>query len=706
MDFFTHVKKNKFTREALILIILLWLLLAYVIGVSGVYYYNLYYDSQHEANRYIIEPYIKDFEEIVLNLDGYLKGSEEVTAEEFHNYCSGICDTEEGLNIVAVAPLGVIAYTYPESKEIDFVGIDILAQFNALELAKFQYAMEHDELFITYKDDQTLTLHKPVVKDDLFVGLVCIQLDIDEIATELTRTLQNNDVVLYTEESRFILGDNDVNLEHYNVYEIDISGVTFYAGNNYFSSSYYRTFAIVSAIEIGLLLSLATIFFLLYKNQKGLAEFVNQMDYTFHHDADTELRNKRALYEDFQHILKEQKTFYIAYGVFNNIKYINYKYGHKMGNNVVNAAISLIQGVLRNHIEMYHLGGDEYAFVFQIENENEVRNILGRILRVFEREIVIKRVRTNISLSLGVVNYPKEGKTIDELIRNAHLTLMQSNIINSNNFAFFSPNAITSMITNQDFDDFVTKLDLHLFHLYLMPIADCKTNRIVGFECLSRPFNEFDEMLDTEMVVTSLERNGRIQELDEIVFSKVLAYMQDIDKQFPDNDLFLSVNASALSFNDNYVDNIIEAFEKSKVHRGKIILELTEGYKVEDHDYLIRLFNRLNKAGIRSAIDDFGSGYSSLSYISKFPIYSIKVDKMYVRDYYENNFNRTLFLTLRSIAEVLDCKLVAEGVDDPETLDFLRENDCEWYQGFLFSKGVPYTEAVKMIENNKSKSKE
>jgi len=181
--------------------------------------------------------------------------------------------------------------------------------------------------------------------------------------------------------------------------------------------------------------------------------------------------------------------------------------------------------------------------------------------------------------------------------------------------------------------------------------------------------------------------------------------MKKLNKAIPEEEYYISLNASALSLNDEYVNNVIAANKAARFKKGQIVLELTESYQVEDYDYLIKLFRRLNESGIKVAIDDFGSGYSSLSYISKFPIYAIKVDKEYVRDYRDNNFNKTLLMTLKSIAEVLDCKLIAEGVDSPETLDFLKEFGCPSYQGYLFSKGLPYDDAIALVKNNLRKYK-
>lgn len=703
MDFFKNKLRYKRIRESFIFIILLWILLSTLVGFGSSSYYNLYYENQQESSVQIVKPFVEDYLEVLTHLEQFFIQSEEVTYDEFQNYCGAVCGFSESIDAVMYSPLGIVTYVNPSSEEDTYVDVDLVSQFTPHELELFQNAKNQNEMFVTFSDDESFTIHKVLVEDDVFIGLVSVKVNIEQFQLDMYDALPSNDIVLKM-DGNYIIGDQSEKIEHYHIRSFMLSGISFDTGTNFNSDYRSQIIWIAVVIDLGIILSLGTILVLLYRDHKRVIDFVDRMDYTYHYDLNTELKNKTSLYEDFERLKEEHKDLYIAYGVFNNVKFINFKYGHELGLSVVKEAITLIHGVLRAHTQMYHLGGDEYAFIFEVDNANEVKNIINRVLRVFERDIVIKKIRTNISLSLGVVHYPNEGRELDELIRNAHLALTQSRIINSNNYAFYSSTAITDLINNQDFDDYVSKLDLNVFQLYLMPIVHVQTNQIVGFECLTRAFNEFDELMDTFAVVSSLERNGRIQELDEIVFRKMLTFKEQMNELYPNNNVFLSVNASALSFNEDYVETIIQDFQLSRMKPNTIILELTESYKIEDHDYLIKLFKRLNNIGIRTAIDDFGSGYSSLSYISKFPIYSIKVDKMYVRDYQQNEFNRTLFLTLSSIAEVLHCKLIAEGVDDPETLDFLRENGCEWYQGFLFSKGVPFDKAIKMLQSNQIKT--
>ncbi|QMS84549.1 GGDEF and EAL domain-containing protein [Candidatus Xianfuyuplasma coldseepsis] len=700
MNFFGYLKRDKLIRETLIFLVLLWVLISLMFWYGIRLYSQINYNSQQESTYDMLEHHAEDLYNTSISFQSFVLSSENITLEEFQQYWSYLSSHNSEIDYVTYAPAGVIEYASPVNYMTEFEGVDLIQSFSVSERADFVEAQSNSDMFVIFDENNNyMTIHTPIMDEDEFVGLFSVHYNLDEYLNKLYFTNEKSDVRLLLEDHELLSGTGDFREE----LMLHVHGLDFTLSTNYTNDQYSMLHQSLIIIMSASFMTFGVIFFLVFNNQKRMSEYMAYMEYSEAYSLTTDLKNRNSLVKDFNHLASTTEGFYFAYGVFNNIKFINYKYGYVIGEGLVKEAIRLISGVIREGTEMYHLGGDEYAFLLNSTMKAEVRNILQRVLRVFDRDIVIKKIRTNISLSLGVVYYPTQGQTMEELIKNAHLALSQSSIINSNNFAFFDKRTMSDLIGNQDFDIFVSKLQLTNFDTYMMPMLDVTTNKIVGFECLSRAFNEFNEMLDTGAIVNSLERSGRIEELDVYVFQRVLTYMKELNIVDPKNDLFLSVNVSALSFNDSFVQRVIKLFKESKLNHGTIVLELTESYKVEDYDYLIRLFKRLDRAGIKTAIDDFGSGYSSISYISKFPIYMIKVDKAYVRDYEINEFNRTLFLTLQSIVKVLECRMVAEGVDDPETLDFLRENDGEWYQGFLYSKGVPFEEAVKMYLDSKTK---
>jgi diguanylate cyclase (GGDEF)-like protein len=700
MRFWNKIVKDRFLLESFVLMILLWVFLTGLLSTVTRELNQLNHDNQQQVLLSNTTQQIRTIEHALLQVERFFESSEIVTSEEFQQFCTDLC-TNDLFHYLYYADLGVITYVHPFDQQATLQDQDVIASFDATQLVELQMALDQDTSFYVY-DDEVLLIYRPVQQDGVFRGLIAVSVPSDVLFDAVSNVMERSDVVFVLDD--IVLSERTPeSVRELTLETIDMMGISFQVGSDFHGGWYDSTLRWSVVIGIVLTALLLTIFLLLYRYRIGHLKYIEQTEHAKRYDIETGLKNRHSLYLDFDILRKQESGLFVAYGLFNNVKFIHYKYGHDVGTSVERAAIRLIEGVLRDGSTLYHLGGDEYVILINTSHKHLAQNILKRVLRVFEREIVIKSIRSNISLSLGVVSYPNEGETMEELIQNASLALGQSSNRNTNAYTFYDEVIHDNLVSLQEFDQLVNTLDLERFDLHFMPIARCQDNTIAGFECLSRAYNTFQERMNTPDVINALERNGRIQELDTIVFQKVVQHRLILNERLPGNDLFLSVNASALSLNETFVNTIIEMFVQSGLPQGSIVLELTESYKVEDYEYLIRLFQRLDHAGIRTAIDDFGSGYSSLSYVSRFPVYSIKLDKTYVREYQQNRFNRTLFLTVRSISQVLGAKLVAEGVDDPDTLDFLRHNRCEFYQGYLLSPGVPFEDAIRMYEDHNTK---
>lgn len=413
----------------------------------------------------------------------------------------------------------------------------------------------------------------------------------------------------------------------------------------------------------------------------------------------TNLYNANQMYADVDLLIEGDRPFHFALGHLNNIKHINDRFGHDLGDKLLRKLSKMLLSVLPDGFRIYHFGGDEYVVIGEDKTSTHFSNTLNRILNVFDQDIIIDQCRMNLSMTFGVVAFPTSGKTVEQLVNNAHISIRDKLVGNKNTFYNYENSKFLERVEADDFDQYVKKLNLDGFSLFLMPVVETATNKIVAFECLSRFYDEFDQLVPTQKLIESLERVGRIQELDELIFKKMLMVKKKFEGLF-EEDVVFSVNASAMSFNETYVDKVLELKNKVDI-KGTVVIELTESYKVDDYDYLLRLFRKLNDAGIEIGIDDFGSGYSSIGYIARFPLYAIKLDKRFVRDYKDSLFNQTLLKTLISISDVLGSVLVAEGVDTHETLAFLKEHKCPYYQGFLFNKGVVEDEVINLYKKHR-----
>jgi len=702
------VKKNRSLMNLTIMISLGWLFLT---TLSIFFFFN----SINEAREFELSRIEVHYETIFENYNNKLdlistyitEHSSDINQAEFELLASELFHSTDYIDHVTVAPEGVIELVYPATST-DQLNYDILSHATIAENALLFEAIENNTL--TYQYDvsndkvNSILMRKPIFAGEEFYGFVTITIS-SNVFSEMGHEPETSfiEIALYNDLDEIIYGVD--NSKDYDFHELSISGINFKLGenmkNSFILNKAVYLFAFIAFLFVLVVVVHTILYRVFYKYNKARDELIYRKNY----DPETDLLNIERLYADVDSLVEDKEEFYLSFLNINNVKYINDKFGHKQTSALLLKTSGMISRVIRNNSTLYRYGGDEYVLVTKTDSGSEIKNLLRRIVKIFESDIVSGTIKTRLTLTIGVTNYPKNGYSTEELIKNAHLTSMQVTNYDKEGFQFFRQDKIRESVLTKDFDKVVAGLNLELFEVYLMPIVDVQSNQISGFECLTRAFDDIGKQLPTEDVVLSLERNGKIQILDEIVFKKMLSIMKRLNKEFPKEEFFLSLNASALSLNEEYVKNVIRMYQQAKLKKGQIVLELTESYQVDDYDYLIELFKTLNENGIMIGIDDFGSGYSSISYISKFPIYAIKVDKEYVRDYNENEFNRTLMKTLLSIAGVLNCKLVAEGVDNRDTLEYLKEMQCPFYQGYLFSKGVPFEDAVALIKNSLSKNK-
>ena len=701
------IKNNKSLRNFTIIMSFGWFFLIVAFVAIFLTYINVRTEYEVTEMESHYTNTFSDYNNRIKLLTAYFcEHALDLSVEEFDQVAQSVISNNSTISSVSFAPSGVIDFVYPQGS--DQIGYDIMQSASIHENSILLDSIVNNSISYQYKlvDNEVdkILVRNPVFVEDEFYGFITFTIDSDEFATAgFTHTSEYLSSAVYTEYNELIYGHDD--FKSYTLHNISVDGVTIVLGESIKIDYLLNR----GSYLLGFVLFISLSSLLLYVNMTKTYFKYNtaekELDYLKNYDAQTDLYNVNRLYEDVKGLIDKSEKFYLSFLNLNNIKFINDKFGYKETSKLVLKTSSMIVRVLRNNSTLYRHGGDEYVLVTKTDSKSEITNLLRRIIKIFESDIVSGSIRTRLGIEIGVVQFPDNGYSVEELVKNAHLTASQISTYDKEGFQFYKSDKFKNQFVNQDFDKMVSELNLDLFEVYLMPIVDVHTNQIAGFECLTRVFDDFGEQLHTENVVLSLERHGKIQILDEKVFRKMLMLMKKLNREFPDQDYFLSLNASALSLNDEYVNNVIKMYEAARLKRGQIVLELTESHQVDDYDYLIQLFKKLNDHGIKIGIDDFGSGYSSISYIAKFPVYAIKVDKQYVRDYANNQFNLTLLKTLLSIAKVLGCKLVAEGVDTPDTLEFLKEYDCPFYQGYLFSKGVPYEDAVALVKNSLPKKK-
>lgn len=702
MNFLKELYTTSALRKIFIFMLLTYILIFVAAFMVASQYFVISENMELETAKNQLEDTFDNYTDILKSVNSYVLGSDEVTNEQFLTFIEQLDTDDYFFEAIYIAPGGKVSNVYPNSELIRYNNLDIIDNHNGTIVGEQFTQMEPNKLITTYNKDNSVDFLLPVFKNDSFYALVGISLhenDISNIFNSYEVELYEINVLF---NETYVIGDSPTTSHITRGEKVQLLDSNFYIQMSK-KDGVMRNQLLYMLLFVSVVTGLGVLaMFFIMKDYRKKEQMIAKLNYQNDYDLVTDIFNNRRLFSDLEKLTNNNREFYLAFGVFNNVKFIYNKFGKKIGEAITIKSISRIKKILLNKSTIYHYGGDEYVIVFRNSNKGEIINVLHKIAKQFEEDIILEKARVKVSISFGITSFPGDGASGEELINNAHITLSKSRGFMRSNFEFFKLATVSAEMFNQDFDDYINNIPIENFEVYLMPVVATSNNEILGFECLSRVKDDLGNNINIGDVISSFERNGRITELDEHVFKKLLSIKKLLNMKY-NKDIFLSSNCSALSLNEEYVDNVIKLYRAANLKFGTIVIELTESYKVEDHDYLVELFRKLNKAGIQVAIDDFGTGYSSLSYITKFPIYAIKIDKQYVRDYKDNEFNRTLMSTLVSIANSIKCKLVAEGVDEHETLEFLRKSGCKSYQGFLFSKGVPLVEAIQLLDIEKEK---
>ncbi|OUR88951.1 hypothetical protein A9Q81_22725 [Gammaproteobacteria bacterium 42_54_T18] len=385
-----------------------------------------------------------------------------------------------------------------------------------------------------------------------------------------------------------------------------------------------------------------------------------------------------------------------------HFKDINDTLGHDAGDLLLVQASERLKDVLRNADLIARLGGDEFAVVLQqMTSINDAANVAQKIIDVFSQPFYLFGKDAYIGTSIGIASFPEHGTDAITLTKAADTAMYHAKKSGRNNFKFFD-NDMHMRI--QSHIEVTNELRLAIKGCdilpYYQPIIHIAENRISGFEALARWNHKDKGMISPGVFIPIAEEAGLIEDLGQFMLLKA---GQQANQWFTGNysdarnNLTIAINVAAKQIKQkNFSEQILTLLTENKIAVNHIKLELTESALMDDPMDVIRQLNDLRKAGITIAIDDFGTGYSSLSYLKKFPIDYLKIDQSFIRDIGEDTNDEAIIRAIIQMAHSLGQKVIAEGVETQQ-LDFLASSGCDYAQGFLFSKPVPWGEAEKFL---------
>lgn len=421
-------------------------------------------------------------------------------------------------------------------------------------------------------------------------------------------------------------------------------------------------------------------------------------------DSLSGLANRNSLNEYLERLIptmqRNEKEFAFLFLDIDHFKTINDSLGHNIGDELLKNISSIIKKTLRPSDFVARVGGDEFVIIIQdYKSYIELSNIIQRIQDYLSQTWLIQTHPINIGCSIGVAFFPKDGEDIVSLMKNADIAMYEAKKLGRNQYHFFTKelNETVQKVITLDKQMRQALID-NEYMLYYQPKIDLSSGKILGVEALIRWINKTNKFVPPSDFIPLAEENGFIKELGIWIVDEALnQYVKWRDMGI---DISIAINISAKQFLEkDFEIKFIEKLEEKKINPAKINLEITEYILMDKSDYVQDILNILHDYGVRISLDDFGTGYSSLSYLKKFPIDYLKIDKAFLDDY-ESSSGKIFLETIVKMGQMLKMKVVAEGIEEQEQIDYLKTISCDEYQGYYFSKPLNNEDFEKLYFNN------
>ena len=422
------------------------------------------------------------------------------------------------------------------------------------------------------------------------------------------------------------------------------------------------------------------------------------------HDPLTNLPNRALLLERLKLAIQRSKRledyrYAVLFIDLDRFKVVNDSLGHSIGDRLLIDIAKRFKMCLRDTDFVARLGGDEFVIVLEdIDSTDTVVHVAERILYDCRRPLNISGHEIFMGLSMGIVLGSKEYHQASDLIRDADIAMYRAKDDGKSRYTFFNAIMHTQALKRLDLETALCKaIEQEEFIVYYQPIVNLQDGKLAGLEALVRWQHPTRGLISPADFIPIAEETGLIVQLDKWVLHQACRQMAQWQHRFPHQFPFrVNVNLSAKDLCDLSLHRTVESILSDTGISGDLIaLELTESMLVEEISQTIDLLEELAEQRVHISIDDFGTGYSSLSYLHQLPVHSLKIDRSFVSQIRPGNRNCKVINIIVALSNQLGLKVVAEGIENNEQLQWLRSLGCNFGQGYHFSKPL----SAKQIED-------
>ncbi len=429
--------------------------------------------------------------------------------------------------------------------------------------------------------------------------------------------------------------------------------------------------------------------------QRQVSARQRELEHQALHDALTGLPNRSLLKDRVDHAIltakRNKRPFALIVKDLDRFKEINDTLGHHAGDAVLVTVSERLLASLRESDTVARLGGDEFAILLPSADAPQAAAIANKITRALEQEIVYREHKLYIGGSMGIALFPRDGDDSKRLFQHADVAMYQAKR-NNRSFAFYDSaydsNSLQSLQLVSDLRDAIQRNELLL---HFQAKLDVLQHRVVGVEALLRWDHRSRGMVRPDEMVAVAEKTGLIRPLTLWVLGEAIAQAARWHQR--GLELEVAVNLSVWNLLDPDLPGQVEGLlQKHQVPARLLTLEITEGAMMADPEHAERTLCCLDAMGVRLAVDDFGTGFSSLAYLKRLPVDELKIDRSFIMDMLDNDSDAVIVRSTVDLAHNLGMRVVAEGVESVEILDLLEILGCDTAQGYHIGRPMPAAE--------------
>ncbi|PWI33339.1 bifunctional diguanylate cyclase/phosphodiesterase [Vibrio albus] len=430
-------------------------------------------------------------------------------------------------------------------------------------------------------------------------------------------------------------------------------------------------------------------------------ESTSREEYNALHDSLTSLGNRHYLHRAATSLIRERTSFTLLVIDLNNFRQINNAIGHYLGDELIRALSIKLRQHLPEQCSIYRMSGDEFTLLWEKTTDIELELLANQIHELLSSPLDIHGYSLHISASIGVSCYPRHSGNIEKLLQQAELAMYACKRRGSEYLVFseeLNQGAKEKLAIAARLKEALKSKE---FQLYYQPVIESADSSVHGAEILIRWPQEDGSFIPPNLFIPIAEQSSMINEITCWVIQQCLLELPALKKAGFKGNLHINLSAKDMH-NPSLVTQLKGAVSKGEIQPQQLIFEITESTMMTDINQARKMMTLLARTGFSFSIDDFGTGFSSLSLLKVLPLSQIKIDQSFVTDMEASSSNTSIVNSVIYLAKSLEYSVVAEGIEDRQTADRLCSMGCHYLQGYYFSKPLPLDSFTQYLQNQKT----